>query len=161
MASFISTYEKGVDPKGRVSVPAAFRKELDTTAKGSLVAYPSVDDMPVRLICLPRADIDLVISRHRERSLERGEFSQILAGSSHDRNIERIMRRSHEMTFDKEGRIVLSSRLCERAGITDAAVFVGVGDHFEIRSPQNDAEYERVADEAEALRTVIHRGEPQ
>ncbi len=41
-----------------------------------------------------------------------------------------------ELTPDKEGRIVLPDMLAKHAGLTEAVVFVGLRDHFEIWTPE-------------------------
>ena len=44
--------------------------------------------------------------------------------------------------FDSTGRIVLTEKLLQHAGITDSAVFVGKGRKFQIWNPENWAKEE-------------------
>ena len=45
----------------------------------------------------------------------------------------------HELSFDSEGRVVLPQALMAYAELSEAATFVGLGDHFEIWKPESFA----------------------
>ena len=48
-----------------------------------------------------------------------------------------INTQSTYMQLDETGRIVLSSRLKEKIGIEDEAIFAGMGEKFQIWEPKN------------------------
>ncbi len=121
-----------VDAKGRVSIPAPFRRALeagdpDWQPKGqpnlilvygrrnksciegySVTSMDEVDDM---IAALPR------YSKERE-ALER-----------------MINTQSQQVQVDENGRIVLSAKLREKIGVTKEAIFAGMGDKFQIWDP--------------------------
>ena len=123
-----------VDTKGRVSVPAAFRRVLEEgdpdfsggSSPNFVIVYGGV-----RGICLEGytissiTKVDKLISR--------------LPRFSRDREIlERFINtQSTYMQLDETGRIVLSTRLKEKIGIKDEAIFAGMGEKFQIWEPNN------------------------
>ena len=123
-----------VDTKGRVSVPAAFRRVLEEgdpdfsggSSPNFVIVYGGV-----RGICLEGytissiTKVDKLISR--------------LPRFSRDREIlERFINtQSTYMQLDETGRIVLSTRLKEKIGIKDEAIFAGMGEKFQIWEPKN------------------------
>ena len=56
---------------------------------------------------------------------------------SEDRDaLSSIFADAQQLAFDGEGRIILPQALCEHAGITENAAFVGLGRTFQIWEPQ-------------------------
>jgi MraZ protein len=122
-----------VDAKGRVSVPAAFRRVLEE------------GDPDFRVGCYP--NFVIVYGGVRGTCLEGYTISSItkvdklisrLPRFSKDREIlERFINtRSTYMQLDETGRIVLSPRLKEKIGIEDEAIFAGMGEKFQIWEPK-------------------------
>ena len=155
MTSFISTYENKVDKKGRVSIPAAYRAALGSEAYQGVIAYPSLTGQAIE--GFGRGALEELNRRRFDQSLEGGDFTQALVGSSDDGLVETIMSLASEMPFDGEGRIILSARLAEHAGITDRATFVGRGTRFQIWSPEEHAKQQMA--EVAALRAKLTGGE--
>ncbi|MEQ8354878.1 MAG: cell division/cell wall cluster transcriptional repressor MraZ [Kiloniellaceae bacterium] len=119
MAGFYGTFENKVDQKGRVSVPAPFRQNLNVMA-----AFPS----------------------HRAEAIEgctmdymeqlSGRVSEIeLFSETHDDLAFTVFSDTLQLTFDSTGRIQLSEGLRAHAGISDRAAFVGLGHMFQIWEP--------------------------
>lgn len=140
MALFAGTFENRIDGKGRVSVPAPFRAELERasavylcpsftgrTIKGYPVEW--MEELKAGLRALP------------EFSPQRQALSTALFG------------RARLIQIDPDGRIVLPRDLADGAGIADKAAFVGQGDSFEIWEP---AEAAKAQDEA--VRQVLEQG---
>jgi MraZ protein len=120
-----------VDAKGRVSIPAPFRRVLEE-------GDPDwTDGLQPQLV--------IVYGRHSKPCL----LGFSLAGMAkveeqidelpYDEERERIERqlltKSTYAAVDDTGRIVLSQKLREIVGIGDEAVFAGVGERFEIWEP--------------------------
>ena len=123
-----------VDAKGRVSVPAAFRRVLeegDPEYTGG--SYPNfvVVYGGVRGNCLEGYTISSITKVDKLISK--------LPRFSKDREIlERFINtQSTYMQLDENGRIVLSYRLKEKIGIRDEAIFAGMGEKFQIWEPNN------------------------
>ncbi len=125
MSLFLSTFEKHIDKKGRVSVPAQFRAALGGEHYQGVVAYPSFV-RPCIEVC-PMSRIEALY-----KSIERLDpFSE-----EHDAFAGAILAASVQLPFDGEGRIILPASLLEEAGVNGEAVFVGKGGTFEIWEPQ-------------------------
>ena len=121
---FLSTFVNKVDRKGRVSVPATFRSTLATHRHPHLViAFPSV-----RLPALECTGSDRMEEmQERIESLE--QFSE-----EHE-NLIQLFADAHPLLVDGEGRVILSERLKEHAGITADVAFVGLGAMFQLWDP--------------------------
>ena len=136
MGLFLSTFEKKIDKKGRVSVPAQFRTALTDEAFGGIVVYPSFINSCVEACGMTRIEkLSEGIDDLDPFSDERDAFATaVLGGSS-------------QLQFDSEGRVTLPPELLENAGITDGVVFIGKGKTFEIWEPKAFAKYSKDARE--------------
>ena len=145
MALFLSKYLNRVDKKGRVSVPAAFRFELADESFAGIIVRPSFVS-PALDACGRRAlqELQRGVGRFNPFTEERAGFANA------------IFARSHPAPWDGEGRVILPDEFLEHAGIVDRALFVGLGDTFQIWKPDR---YEGVEHEAIELarrqRTVL------
>ncbi len=122
---FTSSFFNKVDAKGRVSVPALFRKALELRgADGRLVLVPGFRDKhcvegyaPDAYERLARSVRRMHPSDPRRKKLE-----------------YRLMGRAQPLDVDENGRIVLPADLRARYDLGAEAVFVGLGDSFQIWS---------------------------
>ncbi len=125
MDPFVSTYRNRIDAKGRVSVPAPFRAVIALGGFDGVFCYPSLDARAIDAGGRPLVDaISGLLDGLDPYSDERDDLSMALFGQSE------ILR------LDQDGRVILADTLCSHAGITDEAVFVGLGDKFRIWNPQ-------------------------
>ena len=132
MALFLSTFVNKVDKKGRVSVPAPFRTALVGQSFSGIVAFRSF-----KLPAIEGSGID----RMEEMSARIDALDEF----SEDRDaLSSIFADAEQLAFDGEGRIVLPQSLCDHAGISENAAFVGLGRTFQIWEPQR---FERHRDE--------------
>ncbi len=132
---FLSSFESSVDAKKRVSIPAPFRKSLG--GEDSVYLWPSLDKA-----CIEGAG---------QRLMEGFEDSMADLDLMDPRRYalaNYIMGEARQAKFDEGGRIVLDAELLAKAGITDKAKFVGLGDRFQIWEP---AAYEAMREEMRAL----------
>ncbi len=140
-----------VDQKGRVSVPAPFRRVLE---EGD-------PDWTEGL----NPNLVLIYGRSRERPCLEGysiraigEIDDMIAQlprfSPEREIIERFINtRSVYAQVDENGRMVLSAKLREMIGLTDEALFAGMGDKFQIWTPEGFA-----ADEARMAGAIAEMG---
>lgn len=123
---FLGSYRHQVDSKGRVAVPAQFRRGLPP---GSVVAYGPEG----RLVIRAPEEWAAVESRHRltaETPQEERRFLRHLFASA--RPVE----------LDTQGRVLLDAEHRRFAGIEERAVFVGLGDCVEVVGEKRwDAEH--------------------
>ena len=126
VALFMSTYVNKVDRKGRVSVPATFRAELEGLSFFGIVAYPAIGEGSEE--ALEGADID----RMEAISAGLDELDQ----SDDQRALWKlVMASAQRLPFDPEGRVLLPEHFLSHAHIGDSAAFVGLGPNFQIWEP--------------------------
>ena len=128
---FMDTITNKVDAKGRVSLPSDYRaivKELST----EIVCYRSLSAP-----CIEGCLEDTLDKLATEIENSTDFFSE-----TQDNLTNLIFGDAKRFPFDSTGRIVLTDKLLQHAGITDAAVFVGKGRKFQIWSPENWAREE-------------------
>jgi MraZ protein len=128
---FLGQYSHTLDAKGRITIPARFREELDSglvLTRGYdpyLIAYPQAE-----WIKLAEKIAEVPKTSHMARSY--GRF--VFGGAS-------------EVTLDSAGRVLVPPFLREYAHLEQEAVIVGVNTYIEIWEPEiwhrtfdNDAE---------------------
>ena len=135
VALFVSTYENKVDKKGRVSVPAAFRKALEGEAFDGIFCFESLSKPCIQgggqsYIEMLQAAIEQVFDPLTD---DQDDFATtLLSGST-------------PLALDGDGRVTLTRDLIETGGFGEAVVFVGMGDSFEIWEPGALAEHKAQA----------------
>lgn len=134
MDRFVSTFTNRLDSKGRVSVPASFRGVLARDGFDGVYVYPALgapalDAGGNRLV----DEISGLLDGLSPLSDERDQLSAALYGDS------------EILKADGEGRIMLSDRLREHAGLADRVTFVGLGHKFQIWEPDRFAAHQSEA----------------
>jgi MraZ protein len=130
MALFLSTFTNKIDSKGRVSVPVQFRSSLVNKEFSGVVVYESfVND------CIEGCNI--------ERIRQISESIDNLDPFSQDRDVlaTALLGGSSQLSIDADGRVIIPENMLKKAGIKDAAVFVGKGVTFEIWQPKKFEDY--------------------
>lgn len=125
MAVFLSTYVNKVDRKGRVSVPAEFRKVLAGQSYQGVVVFKS----------LQHPALEACGADHMETLSESLEALD-LSDEEYELYETTIFGGSVQLPFDGEGRIVLPQHLAEFANLTEEAAFVGRRKTFQIWEPR-------------------------
>lgn len=143
----MDTITNKVDAKGRVSLPSDYRaivKELST----GIVCYRSLSAP-----CIEGCLEDTLDKLATEIENSTDFFSE-----TQDNLTNLIFGDAKRFPFDSTGRIVLTDKLLQHAGITDSAVFVGKGRKFQIWNPENWAKEEaRIRAEALKNRPVLRQ----
>ena len=134
MAVFIGTFENKIDRKGRVSVPASFRRRLEGQSFNGIIAFPSHRDKAIE--CCGSDFID---------QLTGGMDNYNLFSDQHSALSTSIFADGHELAFDIDGRVILPEELRAFAGITDRVAFVGKGRLFQIWEPNSAAQHKQSA----------------
>ena len=125
MDQFVSTFTNKIDAKGRVSVPVSFRTVLAKDGFEGIYCYPSLDDEALDAGGQRLVDkIQSLLEGIAPYSDERDHLAMALFGAS------------EVISVDQDGRIKIPERLCEHAGISSKATFVGLGDKFQIWEPE-------------------------
>ncbi len=121
MPEFTGTYTHTLDSKGRVSVPAAYRRQLtgeglhlNLGLDGCLVIYPP-----------------------QKWEAVKAELSRLSRGREAERFfLRRFARFLRAVSLDAQGRIMIPAELLERAGIGSEVVFLGQLDSIELWAPE-------------------------
>lgn len=143
-ASFLGSHINRIDAKGRVAVPADFRRALET-------------EKNLRFFCLkglyaPRLEcggVDFIAS-----------YKTLIAGMtpfSDEREMveEHILGSVRSLQFDTEGRVVLPDDYRAHANLSERALFQGRGDTFLILDA--DSAERRIAETRDAAREALKR----
>jgi MraZ protein len=121
MTQFVGTHFGKLDRKGRISVPATFRAELEAAATNQLVFRVSHQHACIE--ARSRA-----VFQHMLDSILRMEHF------SADREALEagIVADSQMLRIDGEGRLVLPEEMVGEVGLQEPVAFLGKGDRFEI-----------------------------
>ena len=133
MGGFLGSYLYQVDEKGRVTLPAAFRKSRDEFAP-----YILIQVHPDALTLYPEENWHEVEARLREHARRTPRARHFALG---------LTANATELTPDRQGRILIPERLRERVEITQEALLVGALDKIEIWNPQRFESSIGVADD--------------
>ena len=130
---FRGEFTNKVDNKGRVSIPAPFRRVLQAGdpdwTDGQLPSFVIVYGGKKRKF------LECYTIEEMERLEDK--ISAMKYGSRNRRILERLfLTQSLTTTVDPTGRIVLSAMLRERIGLSDEAHFAGSSDTFQIWTPE-------------------------
>ena len=142
---FIGEYDDvPIDVKGRLIVPAVFRKALPQGIT-SLIVAEWFDG------CLAAFDPDgwaKLVAQLRDVNRSQLQTRQL---------VRRLAGRAAEVKIDRQGRILIPKKLLDLGQISDKATLSGVIDKIEIWNPdrynqaQNSADLESAAEELEWL----------
>ncbi len=120
--NYTGEYRHGIDPKNRVTIPAAWRSDGEETYKLRVDTTQS---------CL------LVFTN--EEFLKQIEKASQLPGIS-PRELQQFIRQfagqAIESSADKQGRMVLPVELTRLIGLNGEAVLIGASNRFEIGNPE-------------------------
>lgn len=122
-----------VDTKGRVSIPASFRRVLESGdancqpgGNPELVIVYGDDDRNF-LECYTMEAIDEVDA----------QIDALTRGSNPRKALQRLFHgRSFATTVDETGRLVLPAKLRNKIGLKGEAFFIAAGDTFQIWKPE-------------------------
>ncbi len=120
-----------VDQKGRVSIPATFRRVLELGDPDWSEGRP-----PTLLMVVGMRD-EPMIECYTVQAMEALEDRILTIEDYFDREtlLRDVVGRAQAAEMDETGRIVLGQRIRDAVAITDAAEFVGQLDKFQIWSP--------------------------
>ena len=131
---FLSSYENKLDRKGRVSVPATFRSNLNSMGYNGFISYPSFNHSALEACSQDRIEkLSSTIDSLNPFEEKRDYFATSVLSESE----------SHQ--FDTEGRVSISEKLLNHAKIRNNVLFVGLGRTFQIWEPTNFDKFKSLA----------------
>ena len=137
MAGFLGSYLHQLDPKGRVSLPAPYRRGREGES------FVLIQTQPDSLSLYPDEAWGEVQAKLREMSERRPELrNQVLS----------VTAKAVEVIPDKQGRILISEKIRKIVSLEAEVLMVGAINHIEIWDPQRFEEMtELVGDEFDQL----------
>ena len=121
-----------VDGKGRVSVPAFLRSVIERRGDARVIVLAKHESFP----CLSAYDPAYAALKHSklERLLEKQETDPT-ADLDHARRTMMAFGATEEVPYDSSGRVILPPMMRRKSGIEDLALFIGVGETFQLWNP--------------------------
>lgn len=113
---FLGHHRHQVDPKGRVAVPAQYRRGLP---EGSVI----VNGNERRLSIFPPSEWEAMVETYSLRAETPADKRQLMRG---------LYASAAPVEFDAQGRMLLNAEQRRWAEITDRAVFSGMGNCVEV-----------------------------
>lgn len=120
MGGFLGSYRHTFDAKGRIALPASFRRGREEDA------FVLVHAQKEALSLYPLESWAEVEQNLREMSKRKPEYRPMVLG---------ITANAHEIALDKQGRILVPDRLREVVGLGSEALIIGALDRIEIWEP--------------------------
>lgn len=119
---FLGNIEAKIDAKGRVFLPAAFRKVLQQNGVEMLVLRKDIHEESLVLYPEPVWNEQMDSLRQRLNRWNR----------QHQQIFRQFVSEAEQVALDGNGRFLISRRFMEMAGIEQVVRFIGVGDTIEI-----------------------------
>ena len=145
MSSFKGQYSYTIDLKGRINIPAKFRKTISPEANETFVLTRGLEDC---IFAYPLDEWNIIEKKLRTLPATRKEIRLY---------IRMTTSYATEVQFDKQGRIALPQYLIELSQITKDVLIIGTLNKLEIWSPEiyeqylkeNNQSYEDLAEKIE------------
>lgn len=144
MATFIGDYPCKFDSKGRVAIPAAFRKIVQSEFQSVFVVRKNIFENCLDVFPLIEWENQLNNIKSRTNPFNR----------KHSAFMRELHRDTMELSMDSNGRILVTRRLLNSVGIEKEAVLVGLDYKMELWAKNNyikgglkDSEFMDLAEE--------------
>lgn len=161
LLSFTGEYPQKVDGKGRMSIPAGFRRVLEANDPDW------AEGLPAKLYINYGAHLKQNLRIYSVKAMMKidAQIQELDEGSELQILLNRLyLGQSEELSIDKDGRIVMPIRHREKLGMTEGEVtFMGLGNYFEVWKAETyssavtaslDALVERLAGGADPLSLI-------
>ncbi len=145
---FLGNIEAKTDAKGRVFLPAVFRKQLQMAGEETLVLR--TDTYGKCLVLYPESAWNRRLDEITERVSEWDEEEQMV--------LRAFMSEAEVLTLDGNGRFLISKRLLQAAQIDQSVRFIGMNDVIEIwASEKMEKPFLRQEEFADKLKAIMSR----
>ena len=138
MAAFIGDFTCKLDAKGRIVLPAPFKKIMVANGSDRFVVRKDLFENCLILTPFNQWENELEKIRTKLNAYKR----------DHNKFIRAFFKGLAEVSFDSNGRILIPRKLKENIGVDGEVILVGVDSHIEIWS---DKEYDTLDIEPEEL----------
>jgi len=147
MAHFLGEFECKLDAKGRMTLPAALKRQMPDVEREGLVINRGLER-------------HLVIYTRGEWNKIMDELSQLNAFDRKSREfIRKFMRGASELMLDASGRVLIPKTLAEYAGVSSEVVLASQFNKIELWDKKvYDAQWEDEGDDFAALAEEVMGG---
>jgi MraZ protein len=143
---FLGNIEARTDAKGRVFLPATFRKQLQVAAEELLVLRTDIHGKC--LVLYPESSWNKRLDQITAHGSEWDEDEEMV--------LREFMAEAEVRTLDGNGRILISKRLLQAADIRQAVRFIGMDDTIEIWANEKIEESQMGCEEfGQALESIM------
>ncbi len=147
---FLGNIEAKTDAKGRVFLPAFFRKQLQTAGEEQLVLRTDVGGKC--LVLYPESTWNKRLDEITAKVSVWDEEEQMV--------LREWMSEAEQLTLDGNGRFLISKRLLQAAGIEQGVRFIGMNDTIEIWAAEKaEQPFLSQKDFASRLKTIMSKSQ--
>jgi MraZ protein len=147
---FLGNIEAKTDAKGRVFLPAVFRKQLQTASEEQLVLRTDVGGKC--LVLYPESTWNKRLDEITAKVSVWDEEEQMV--------LREWMSEAEQLTLDGNGRFLISKRLLQAAGIEQGVRFIGMNDTIEIWAAEKaEQPFLSQKDFASRLKTIMSKSQ--
>lgn len=151
MITFIGEYTVRLDPKGRLSFPAAFKRQMKESSSEGFVMKRDVFEKC--LILYPMEEWDRQNAMIREKT---NPYNK-----EHARFLRMFYAGTAEITLDASNRMLVPKRLLDHAGITGEVVLAGQSGRIELWSAESYPGVSAADDDFAGMAEKILGGSPK
>jgi len=148
MISFIGDYTCKLDSKGRVALPAAFKRQMNQAIEEGFVLKRDVFDKCLILYPMKEWERQNLLIRNRTNPYNK----------EHNRFLRMFFSGTAEVQADSSNRLLIPKRLMDFAGIGQEAVLAGQYGKIEIWSPDDYESFTKADDDFASLAEKILGG---
>jgi len=149
MASFVGDYTGKIDTKGRVSLPSALKKQMESSVADKFVAKKDIYEKCVILYTNEEWERQNEIIRSKLNPYNR----------EHNKFLREFYRGTVEINLDANNRLLIPARLLEYAEIDKDICFSGQDKKIELWSKENYEKGEEASDDFANLAEKIMGGD--
>lgn len=143
--AFSGTHPHKVEPRGRVSIPADFRKVLREKEVSEILLVPQLRDDRCHMF-FTQTSLNAYVRSFDEMELDAEEQRAI---------DDMITGEARALAIDDLGRIVIPEEYRNAIGVTSECVFVGGGSYFEMWEPEAHKAHRQA--QREVARDIIRK----
>jgi len=148
MITFIGDYTCKLDSKGRVALPAAFKRQMNQAIEDGFVLKRDVFDKCLILYPMKEWERQNLLIRKRTNPYNK----------EHNQFLRMFFSGTAEVLADSSSRLLIPKRLMEFAGIGQEAVLAGQYGKIEIWSPNDYESFTKADDDFAGLAEKILGG---
>ncbi len=153
MLTFVGSYSRAVDGKGRTPVPHKWRRMIESDSEGDGTLVLTVDQDPTRTAVRAQTSDGYALTINR--------LAQAQLSPQAERVARRLRASAEVCEVDGTGRILIPNTMRKHLGITGEVMWVAQGHYLELLSPREfEAQQELAPEEqaagAEELRQLLN-----